>query len=119
MRDIDIRQMSRDLQGRIEEYEEAIEKIGFVCQCNTNKEKRAVWVKVGYRQRIEELKKTQLAITAIEAQILNDGYFDLPGYEKRIKRSASHIYGKGASLQYNGRNLIEYEFTYNSKRIPF
>ena len=108
MKTVDIRQMCRDLAERIDGYRGEIEKIGYVCKENTPGKKLAVWAKVGYKQRIEELEKTRLAIMAIEAQILNDGLYDLPESTKRIKRSASHIYGKGTSLQFDGKALEMY-----------
>jgi len=115
MKTVDIRQMSMDLTKKIDKYQDKIESIGYVCQRNTNREKRAVWVKIGYRQRREELNKTRLALLEIEAQILNDGYFDSPECAKRVRRSAAHIYGKGTTLQFNGYDLLEYD----SNHIPF
>lgn len=112
---VDIRYMIMDVCERIEKRYKIIKGIGYVCGQHVAGQASPVWVKVGSKQRIEELEKTRAALVAIECEILNDGFFNLPGCLKRVRRSASHIYGKGVSLTYKGDSLS----CYDSNNIPF
>jgi hypothetical protein len=108
MSNIDIRDMQIEIAERISEYGKEIDNIGFVCGQNTEGGVRAVWAKVGYRQRIESLEKTKISLQSIEVAILNSEYSHLLWEcAKRVRRAAAQIYGKGTRPTYKDRGVEE------------
>jgi hypothetical protein len=106
MSNIDIRDMQIEIAERISEYGKEIDNIGFVCGQNTEGGVRAVWAKVGYRQRVEALEKTKISLQCIEAAILNNEHAELPWkHVERAQRSASQLYGRGTGITYKGENI--------------